>query len=95
MARMGRLAALAVFALIGAPLQRGFAGEASAPVAVGARLSQDENAAKLVFDLSRSVDATASALASPDRIVVDMPEVNFQLDPLGRPGRRVAQWLRL
>jgi N-acetylmuramoyl-L-alanine amidase len=34
-----------------------------------------------VFDLSRAIDASASALASPDRIVVDMPEVNFQLDP--------------
>jgi N-acetylmuramoyl-L-alanine amidase len=87
MARMGRLAILAVFALMGAPLQCGFAGEAVAPVAVGVRLSQDENAAKLVFDLSRQVDASASALASPDRIVVDMPEVNFQLDPsVGRTG---------
>jgi N-acetylmuramoyl-L-alanine amidase len=84
---MGRLATLAVFALMGAPLQRGFAGEAVLPVAVGVQLSQDENAAKLVFDLSRPVDASASALASPDRIVVDMPEVNFQLDPsVGRIG---------
>lgn len=81
MARMGRLAALAVFTLAAAPLQPGLAADAGAPVAVGVRLSQDENAAKLVFDLSRPVDATASALASPDRIVVDMPEVNFQLDP--------------
>ena len=40
-----------------------------------------------MFDLSRTVDASASALASPDRIVVDMPEVNFQLDPsVGRVG---------
>jgi N-acetylmuramoyl-L-alanine amidase len=84
---MGQLAVLAVFTLIAAPLQSGFAGEAGPPVAVGARLSQDENVAKLVFDLSRQVDATASALASPDRIVVDMPEVNFQLDPaVGRVG---------
>ena len=87
MARMGRLAALAVFTLMAAPFQRGFAGDAGVPVAVGARLSQDESAAKLVFDLSRPVDASASALASPDRIVVDMPEVNFQLDPsVGRIG---------
>jgi N-acetylmuramoyl-L-alanine amidase len=84
---MGRLAALAFLTLLGPPLRCGFAGEAGAPVAVGVRLSQDERAAKLVFDLSRSVDASASALASPDRIVVDMPEVNFQLDPsLGRVG---------
>jgi N-acetylmuramoyl-L-alanine amidase len=81
MARMGRLAALAVFMLTGSSPEWGVAGDAAAPVAVGVRLSQDENAAKLVFDLSRRVDATASALAAPDRIVVDMPQVNFQLDP--------------
>jgi N-acetylmuramoyl-L-alanine amidase len=87
MARIGRLAAFAIFALMTALLQPGFAGRATAPVAVGARLSQDENAANLVFDLSRSVEATASALALPDRIVVDMPEVNFHLDSLvGRVG---------
>jgi N-acetylmuramoyl-L-alanine amidase len=78
---MGRLAAFAVFILMGALLQRGFAGDSAPPVAVGVRLSQDASAAKLVFDLSRPVDATASALAAPDRIVVDMPEVNFRLDP--------------
>ena len=84
---MRRLAALAIFTLMGMPLQGGLAKEAGAPVAVGVRLSQDENTAKLVFDLSRTVDANASALASPDRIVVDMPEVNFQLDPsVGRVG---------
>src|SRR3984885_1288722 len=81
MGRVGRLAAFAIFALMAALVQRGFAGGATTPVAVSARLSQDENAANLVFDLSRSVDATASALALPDRIVVDMPEVKFHLDP--------------
>jgi N-acetylmuramoyl-L-alanine amidase len=87
MARMRRLAALAIFPLMGALLQGGLAEEAGPPVAVGARLSQDENTAKLVFDLSRTVDANTSALASPDRIVVDMPEVNFQLDrSVGRIG---------
>jgi N-acetylmuramoyl-L-alanine amidase len=85
MARLGRLAALAVFALMASP-HHGL-GDDGAPVAVGVRLSQDDSAARLVFDLSRSVDASASALASPDRIVVDMPEVNFQLDPsAGRVG---------
>ena len=87
MARVGRLAAFGIFALMAALVQRGFAGGATAPVAVSARLSQDENAASLVFELSRSVDATASALALPDRIVVDMPEVNFHLNSLvGRVG---------
>ena len=88
MTRTGQLAVLAVFTLIASPLQCGFAGEADPPVAVGARLLQDEKTAKLVFDLSRHVDASASVLASPDRIVVDLPEVNFQLDPsVGRISR--------
>jgi N-acetylmuramoyl-L-alanine amidase len=80
MARTGRLAALAVFTLMGTPLQTGLAGETGAPVAVGVRLSQDETEAKLVFDLSRQVEASASALASPNRIVIDLPEVSFHVD---------------
>jgi N-acetylmuramoyl-L-alanine amidase len=81
MARTGRLAAFVVFTLMGTPVHGGSAGEASPPVAVGVRFSQDENAAKLVFDLSRAVDAKSAALASPDRIIIDMPEVAFQVDP--------------
>jgi N-acetylmuramoyl-L-alanine amidase len=87
MARRGWLAAFAALTLAAAPLQRASAVDVGAPVAVGARLAQDSSGARLVFDLSRTVDATASALASPDRIVVDMPEVRFQLDPVvGRLG---------
>ena len=87
MARMGWLAVLAALAFVAAPLQRGFATDAGRPVAVGVRVSQDSGAAKLVFDLSRPVDASAFALTSPHRIVVDLPEVNFQLDPsVGRLG---------
>jgi N-acetylmuramoyl-L-alanine amidase len=81
MARTGRLAAFVVFTLMGTPVHGGSAGEASPPVAVGVRFSQDENAAKLVFDLSRAVDTKPAALASPDRIIIDMPEVAFQVDP--------------
>ena len=80
MARSGRTAVLAALTLA-APLQPAFAVEAGLPVAVAARLSQDQAGAKLVVDLSRTVDVSASALASPDRIVVDMPEVSFRLDP--------------
>jgi N-acetylmuramoyl-L-alanine amidase len=83
MGRTGRITALAASTLMGVLLPGGLACLAGAPVAVGARLSQDEKAAKLVFDLSRAVDASASALTSPDRIIVDMPEVNFQLDSAG------------
>jgi len=56
------------------------------PVAVAARLADDGETAKLSFDLSGPVEASAHAMADPDRIVVDLAEVNFQLDPaVGRP----------
>src|SRR5215472_12188356 len=94
MARFERLVALAALTLMAAPLQRAFAVEPRAPVAVAVRLSQDQGEAKLVFDLSRAVDATASALASPDRIVIDMPEVSFRLDPsVGRAAALHDDWL--
>jgi N-acetylmuramoyl-L-alanine amidase len=53
---------------------------ATAPVAVAARLVEADGAAKLTFDLSAPVEGRAFALADPDRIVVDVPEVNFQID---------------
>jgi N-acetylmuramoyl-L-alanine amidase len=84
---MGWLATLAALTLMIALSQRGFAMDSSLPVVVGVRASQDLSAAKLVFDLSRTVDASSFALTSPNRIVVDLPEVNFQLDPsVGRVG---------
>ena len=54
--------------------------------------TQDPDSARLVFDLSRPVEARVYALSSPDRIIVELPEVNFQLDPsVGRAdGRRAA-----
>ena len=59
---------------------------AAPPVAVAARLADDGAAAKLSFDLSGPVEASAHAMTDPDRIVVDLAEVNFQLDPaVGRP----------
>ncbi|MGO9419125.1 N-acetylmuramoyl-L-alanine amidase [Roseiarcus sp.] len=74
-------AAAAVFALLAATPKPSAAEGAARPVAVGVKLVQDAGAAVLTFDLSRPVDARAHTLASPDRIVVDLPEVGFQLDP--------------
>ncbi len=75
---MQRLTAIAS-AFIFAAGMSALAEEADTPVAVGARLSQDANGAELSFDLSRPVDPRVYALRSPDRIVVDLPEVNFQI----------------
>jgi N-acetylmuramoyl-L-alanine amidase len=86
---------LAAFALATAGLAAGLTtsapavGDEAAPVAVAARLADDGETAKLVFDLSSPLDANARALADPDRIVVDMAEVSFQIDPsVGRPRDR-------
>jgi N-acetylmuramoyl-L-alanine amidase len=76
-----RFAATAIVAalLSGAPAR---AEDAAAPPdAVAARVTDDGETAKLTFDLSGPVAASAHALADPDRIVLDLGEVNFQLEP--------------
>jgi N-acetylmuramoyl-L-alanine amidase len=70
------------------------ASAANPPVAVDARLVDEGASAKLTFDLSSPVEARAFSMADPDRIVIDVPEVNFQIDPaIGRApqGRSLGQ----
>jgi N-acetylmuramoyl-L-alanine amidase len=55
--------------------------EPAAAVAVAARLAQDGAGARLQFDVSRPVDARVYGLSGPNRILVDLPEVNFRIDP--------------
>jgi N-acetylmuramoyl-L-alanine amidase len=75
----------AVLALAGAT-PTAWAAETARPVAVGVKLTSDTGGAALTFELSRPVDALAYTLRSPDRIVVDLPEVVFQIDPnVGEP----------
>ena len=67
---------------------------ANLPVAVEARLIDEGGDAKLTFDLSSPVAARAFSMADPDRIIIDTPEVNFQIDPaVGRTpqGRSLGQ----
>jgi N-acetylmuramoyl-L-alanine amidase len=49
------------------------------PVAFESQLTADAQSAKLVFTMSAPVAVQATVLQSPDRIVIDLPEVNFQL----------------
>jgi N-acetylmuramoyl-L-alanine amidase len=67
---------------------------ASPPIAVDARLADESGVARLTFDLSSPVEARAFSMADPDRIIIDVPEVNFQVDPaVGRApqGRSLGQ----
>ncbi|MBV9569334.1 MAG: N-acetylmuramoyl-L-alanine amidase [Hyphomicrobiales bacterium] len=54
-------------------------GVAARPVVVGAKLEQTASGTRLILVSSQPLSATAFALEKPDRLVLDLPEVNFQL----------------
>jgi N-acetylmuramoyl-L-alanine amidase len=74
----------------------GFAAAALAdPVAKDARVGGDLRKTRFVADLSKPVDFRAFTLANPYRVVVDLPEVNFQMPPkLGTEGRGLISGFR-
>ncbi|MGE3147389.1 MAG: N-acetylmuramoyl-L-alanine amidase [Pseudorhodoplanes sp.] len=75
--------------LLGLALAAGFSGSAQAQgtagqrtLALDARLAGDASRTRLVIDLNRKVEVRAYQIANPNRIVVDLPEVTFDL-PVG------------
>jgi N-acetylmuramoyl-L-alanine amidase len=65
------------------------------PIASDARVGGDDSQTRLVLDLSQKVDVRAFTLANPYRVVIDMPQVNFQLPPkAGRSGRGLIKAFR-
>jgi N-acetylmuramoyl-L-alanine amidase len=54
---------------------------ADEPSVIAARVGGDRNQTRIVFDLSRKVDMRAFALADPYRLVIDLPQMRFQLPP--------------
>jgi N-acetylmuramoyl-L-alanine amidase len=70
-------------------------GSDSFPVVTDARLGGDEAQTRFVMDLSRKIDLTAFSLADPYRVVVDIPQVVFQLPPnAGANGRGLIKAFR-
>ena len=65
--------------LVGARAASRVAG--TGPAAVAVRLEQGSGVARLVFDLTASVEAKAFVLADPNRVIIDLPETAFLLDP--------------
>ena len=49
------------------------------PIATDARLGGDASRTRLVMDLSRTIEIAAFTLADPYRVVIDLPQVTFQL----------------
>jgi N-acetylmuramoyl-L-alanine amidase len=65
------------------------------PVASDARLAGDDKQTRLVVDLSRKIEMRAFTLPDPYRVVIDIPQVNFQLPPkTGERGRGVIKAFR-
>lgn len=51
------------------------------PVATDARIEQSGETVRLTMALSRPIEVKASVMAGPDRVIVDLPSVNFQIQP--------------
>jgi N-acetylmuramoyl-L-alanine amidase len=61
------------------------AGESNFPIASEARLAGDAKQTRFILDLDKAVQFRAFVLADPYRVIVDLPQVNFQL-PAGAGG---------
>jgi len=67
----------------------------SLPVATGVRVGGDEAQTRFVMDLSRKIDLRAFTLADPYRVVIDVPQVTFQLPAkAGETGRGLIKAFR-
>jgi N-acetylmuramoyl-L-alanine amidase len=68
---------------------------ASFPVATDARLAGDIKQTRFVLDLDKAIQFRAFALADPYRVVVDIPQVSFQLPAgAGSAGRGLVKAFR-
>jgi N-acetylmuramoyl-L-alanine amidase len=90
-------------ALVGLPLAVPDAARAAPPtrapgdfpVASDVRLGGDQTQTRFVVDFDRKIDMRAFTLANPDRVVIDIPEVTFQLSPRsGEAGRGLIKTFR-
>jgi N-acetylmuramoyl-L-alanine amidase len=65
------------------------------PVASGVRLAGDGKQTRFILDLDQPISVHAFPLADPYRVVVDIPQVSFQLPPgIGATGRGLIKAFR-
>jgi N-acetylmuramoyl-L-alanine amidase len=65
------------------------------PIATEARLAGDGKQTRFILDLDQPISVHAFALADPYRVVVDLPQVSFQLPPgIGSAGRGLIKAFR-
>jgi len=71
------------------------AAASSFPIASDARLAGDSKQTRFVLDLDKTIQFSAFALADPYRVVVDLPQVSFQLAAgVGAAGRGLIKAFR-
>ncbi len=59
------------------------------PIATAVRVEAGPSLTRLVFSTTQRIEASGYVMLNPDRIIVDLPEVEFRLDPLaGRQRQR-------
>ncbi len=67
----------------------------SLPIATDARLAGDDKETRLIVDLTRKMDVRAFTLSNPYRVVVDLPQIVFQLPGnAGEQGRGLIKAFR-
>ncbi len=65
------------------------------PVATDMRVAGDDNQTRFVMDISRKIDLRVFTLADPYRVVIDIPQVTFDLpSKLGDKGRGLIKAFR-
>jgi N-acetylmuramoyl-L-alanine amidase len=65
------------------------------PTATGARLAGDHRQTRFIVDLSQKVDMRAFTLADPYRVIIDLPQITFQLPPkIGERNRGLVKAFR-
>lgn len=64
-------------------------------MATDVRLAGDDKATRFILDLDKKIDVRAFVLANPYRVVLDLPQVSFQLsNQLGSAGRGLIKAFR-
>jgi N-acetylmuramoyl-L-alanine amidase len=77
------------------PAVPGLAAVPTFPIASDARLAGDSRQTRFILDLDKPVQFRAFTLADPYRVVVDLPQLNFQLPGgVGTAGRGLVKAFR-
>lgn len=87
--------AASLLLLLPASVSAGSAPAGTVPVAIDVQVTADAAQARIAFTVSAPLEPKVSILEKPDRIILDLPDVNFPVPTdLGRKGRGLVKSLR-